>query len=121
MWGILMKSKADALENYLLEKRKPMATEDLRSGLEETQRAYIAREADLVQEIADRQAELADVRRANQAVFLALMELKVDPAALEAEFTDLFSPKPDVIVAPRETTGPNMDKLAKELTQSTSR
>lgn len=54
------------------------ATKQLRTNLERVTLAYNDRERVLVKEIADREAELADVRRARDATSLALMELDVD-------------------------------------------
>lgn len=53
------------------------ATEQLRANLERVTRAYNDREQVLVDEIAAREAELADVRRARDATTAALVELEV--------------------------------------------
>ena len=54
------------------------ASESLRNNLERSATQYGDREKQLVKEIADREAELADVRKANAAVVAALIGLEVD-------------------------------------------
>lgn len=51
------------------------ATKQLQAGLERAAGAYRDREQTLLREIADRQAELADVRHALNAASTALIEL----------------------------------------------
>lgn len=53
------------------------ATEQLRRNLDRASAAYTDRERVLVEEIAARETELADVRRAKDAVEVAIMELSV--------------------------------------------
>lgn len=54
------------------------ATKQLRTNLERVTLAYNDRERVLVKEIAEREAELADVRRARDATAAALIELDID-------------------------------------------
>jgi len=54
------------------------ASEALRNNLERSATSYGDREKQLVKEIADREAELADVRKAKEAVHTALIGLEVD-------------------------------------------
>lgn len=53
------------------------ATKQLRTNLERVTLAYNDRERVLVKEIADRETELADVRRARAAASAALVELEL--------------------------------------------
>lgn len=53
------------------------ATEQLRTSLSRVTLAYNDRERVLVKEIADRETELADVRRARDAASAALVELEL--------------------------------------------
>jgi hypothetical protein len=55
------------------------ATEQLRTNLEKAATAYLQREQTLQREIADREAELADVRRARDAATAGLLELEGVP------------------------------------------
>jgi hypothetical protein len=64
------------------------ATAVLQVGLERATGSYAAREAQLIQEIADRKAELADVRRASSAATAALVELAIDGEAIAEELED---------------------------------
>lgn len=61
------------------------ATKQLRTNLERVTMAYNDRERVLVKEIAEREAELADVRRARDATTAALMELEVDLPELDVD------------------------------------
>lgn len=61
------------------------ATKQLRTNLERVTLAYNDRERVLVKEIVDREAELADVRRARDATTAALMELDVDLPELDVD------------------------------------
>lgn len=54
------------------------ASEALKNNLERSATQYGDREKQLVKEIADREAELADVRKASAAVVTALIGLEVD-------------------------------------------
>lgn len=80
------------------------ATERLRANLEREATAYLQREQNLQREIADREAELADVRRARDAATAGLLELE---GALELEPIDPAAPySPESIAARmRETAG----------------
>lgn len=64
------------------------ATEQLRTNLERAATAYLQREQTLQREIADREAELADVRRARDAATAGLMELEGAPE-LDPDDTDV--------------------------------
>lgn len=55
------------------------ATEQLRTNLERAATAYLQREQTLQREIATREAELADVRRARDAATAGLLELEGVP------------------------------------------
>lgn len=65
------------------------ASVQLRRNLERASASYTNRENVLIREIADREAELADVRRAKGAVDTALIDLHVgDELAVEVSADD---------------------------------
>ena len=65
------------------------ATKQLRTNLERVTLAYNDRERVLVAEIAAREAELADVRRARDATTAALIELEeLTPEEIQVQFPE---------------------------------